>query len=86
MENTIATATAAMHQTGVAGLSSGPIVETIVYSIIGLVIYMIAFWLICKISPFSVRKEIEIDQNTSLGIIIGSVMIGLSIIISAAIR
>jgi uncharacterized membrane protein YjfL (UPF0719 family) len=87
MENTIAgVATATMQQPGVAGIASGPVIETIVYSIIGLVIYMIAFWLICKISPFSVRKEIEIDQNTSLGIIIGSVMIGLSIIISAAIH
>ena len=67
-------------------LSTNQILSTIVYSIVGLVIYMIAFWLITKISPFSVRKEIEIDQNTSLGIIIGSVMIGLSIIISAAIH
>ena len=68
----------------IAELSAGPILSTIVYSIIGLIIYMIAFWLICKISPFSVRKEIEIDQNTSLGIIIGSVMIGLSIIIASS--
>ncbi|MDD3146435.1 MAG: DUF350 domain-containing protein [Candidatus Riflebacteria bacterium] len=68
----------------IAELSAGPILSTIVYSVIGLVIYMIAFWLICKISPFSVRKEIEIDQNTSLGIIIGSVMIGLSIIIASS--
>jgi uncharacterized membrane protein YjfL (UPF0719 family) len=67
-------------------LALQPILSTIVYSVIGLVIYIIAFWLICKISPFSVRKEIEIDQNTSLGIIIGSVMIGLSIIIAAAIH
>lgn len=65
-------------------LSAGPILSTIVYSIIGLAMYMIAFWLICKISPFSVRKEIEIDQNTSLGIIIGAVMLGLSIIIASA--
>lgn len=70
----------------VMDLSTNQLLSTIVYSIVGLVIYLIAFWLITKISPFSVRKEIEIDQNTSLGIIIGSVMIGLSIIISAAIR
>lgn len=68
----------------IAELSAGPILSTIVYSVIGLVIYMIAFWLICKISPFSVRKEIEIDQNTSLGIIIGAVMLGLSIIIASS--
>ena len=68
-----------------ADIKVGQMVSTILYSIIGLVIYIIAFWAITKISPFSVRKEIEIDQNTSLGIIIGSVMIGLSIIIAAAI-
>ncbi|OGK08827.1 MAG: hypothetical protein A2W80_01530 [Candidatus Riflebacteria bacterium GWC2_50_8] len=65
-------------------LATGPILSTIVYSAIGLVMYLIAFWIICKISPFSVRKEIEIDQNTSLGIIIGAVMLGLSIIIASA--
>ncbi|GAB4280330.1 MAG: hypothetical protein Kow0029_24830 [Candidatus Rifleibacteriota bacterium] len=71
-------------ETKIAELTAGPIISTIVYSVLGLVMYMIAFWLICKISPFSVRKEIEIDQNTSLGIIIGAVMIGLSIIIASA--
>jgi putative membrane protein len=35
--------------------------------------------------PFSLRKEIEEDQNTALAIIIGSVIIGMSIIIAAAI-
>ncbi len=62
------------------------LISTIVYSFVGLGIYSVAFFIITKVAPFSVRKEIEIDQNISLGIIIGSVMIGLSIIISAAIR
>ena len=39
-----------------------------------------------KVAPFSVRKEIEEDQNTALGIIIGSMIIGLAIIIGAAIH
>ena len=59
------------------------IVSSLVYSGIGMVMFIIAFFIIVKISPFSVQKEIEEDQNTSLGIIIGSVMIGLSIIIAA---
>ena len=62
------------------------LVSTLIYSVIGLLLYGAAFFIITKICPFSVRKEIEIDQNTSLGIIIGSVMIGLSLIIAAAIR
>lgn len=61
------------------------IVSSLVYSSIGLIMFALAFFIIVKVAPFSVQKEIEEDQNTSLGIIIGSVVIGLSIIIAAAI-
>ena len=61
------------------------LVLSIVYSGVGVVVFALAFWLMVKITPFSIRKEIEEDQNTSLGVIIGSVLIGLSIIIAAAI-
>ena len=59
--------------------------STLVYSLIGSIIFGAVFWVIVKVSPFSIRKEIEVDQNTSLGIIIGSIMIALSIIIAEAI-
>ena len=39
--------------------------------LIGLVLFAWAFWVITKVAPFSVRKDIEEDQNTSLGIVIG---------------
>ena len=58
---------------------------TILYSGVGLVVFVTTLFVIVKISPFSVVKEIEEDQNTSLGIIIGSMMIGLALIIAAAI-
>ena len=45
----------------------------------------LAFWLMTKLSPFSIRKEIEEDQNIALGIIIAGVIIGIALIISAAI-
>ena len=54
-------------------------------SLMGIIIFAIAFALMVKVSPFSVKKEIEADQNTSLGIIYGSVFIALAIIISAAV-
>jgi uncharacterized membrane protein YjfL (UPF0719 family) len=38
------------------------------------------------VSPFSVKKEIEDDQNNALAIIIGALIIGISIIIAAAIN
>jgi len=60
-------------------------VNTAVFAAIGLAVFGLAFWLIVKIAPFSVKKEIEDDQNTSLAIIIAGVLIGISLIIAAAI-
>ena len=60
-------------------------VLTIIYSLLGLVFFGIGYLLFDKITPFSVRKEIEQDQNTALAIIIGAVIIGLAIIVAAAI-
>ena len=54
-------------------------------SIVGIIIFAITFWIMVKMSPFSVQKEIEVDQNTSLAILYGSVFISLSILISASI-
>ncbi len=60
-------------------------VLTLVYSFLGLVLFGIGFLIFEKVTPFSVRKEIEDDQNTAVAIIMGSVIIGLSIIVAAAI-
>lgn len=72
-----------------AGWGSG-LLHTVLVSLlfvgIGVLVFLIAFLLMTKISPFSVRKEIEEDQNTALAIVMGSVIIGLAIIIAAAIH
>jgi uncharacterized membrane protein YjfL (UPF0719 family) len=67
-------------------LEVGSILGALIYSLIGIVLFAIAFLVIVKIAPFSIRKEIEEDQNTSLGIIIGAVILGISMIISAAVQ
>lgn len=59
---------------------------TVGYTTFGIVIFAIAFWLMVKISPFSIRKELEADHNTALAVLMGAVIIGLSIIIAAAIH
>ena len=69
-----------------AELQLGPMIGTIVYSIIGIVIFYVAFVACERLTPFSIRKEIEEDHNTALAVIIGAGIIGLAIIISAAIR
>ena len=62
------------------------LLQVVALSVVGIVVFAITFWLMVKISPFSVKKEIEEDQNTSLAILYGSVFIALSILISAGIN
>jgi putative membrane protein len=60
-------------------------VSSAVFAGIGLAVFAAAFWIMTKLAPFSVRKEIEQDQNTALAVIMAGVIIGVSLIIAAAI-
>ena len=60
--------------------------NTVLFSFVGLIMFAIAFVLMEKLSPFPIRKEIEEDQNTALAIIMAAVMIGIALIISAALH
>jgi len=62
------------------------LIEVVGFSLVGIVVFGVAFFVIARISPFSLRKELEEDQNTALGVVLGSMIIGLSLIISAAIH
>jgi uncharacterized membrane protein YjfL (UPF0719 family) len=59
---------------------------SIAYSAIGILIFIVAYKLMEKVLPFKLDKELAEDQNTAVGILIGSIMIGLAIIIAAAIH
>ena len=62
------------------------LVPTVVYFLVGLVLFGFSVWLMDKVAPFSIRKEIEEDQNTSLGILMGNTLISLSIILAAVLK
>lgn len=66
-------------------LNPAILLSTVVYTMLGLLLFGISLWLVAKLAPFSVRKEIEDDQNTALGVMIGAMFIGIAIVISAAI-
>ncbi len=63
-----------------------PVLDSIFYSFIGTLVLLVFFWALEKLLPFSIKKEIEIDQNVGLGVVLGAFIIGIAMIISAAIR
>lgn len=60
------------------------LVTTLIFVFIGVVLFAITYGILGLLYP--IKKEIEEDQNTALGIVIGSIMIGIAIIIAAAIQ
>ena len=60
------------------------LVTTLLFVSIGLVFFAVAYFILSRM--FSIHKEIEEDQNVALGIVIGSIMIGIALIIAAAIQ
>ena len=62
------------------------LVTTLVFVVLGLIIFALAFLVIGIAAPFSVRKELEEDQNVALAIVIASVILGSALIIAAAIH
>ena len=56
------------------------IFSVIILSLTGIAVAAGAFFIITLFIPFSIKRGIEDDQNISLGIIIGAIIIGISII------
>jgi lysylphosphatidylglycerol synthetase-like protein (DUF2156 family) len=63
-----------------------PLALSLVFTVLGVALFAMAIWIIVKVCPFSVRKEIEEDQNISLAIIIGAIIMGIALIVAAAIH
>jgi len=59
------------------------VVTALVFVFIGVILFAVTYGVLGLIFP--IKKEIEEDQNTALGIVIGAIMIGVAIIIAGAI-
>ena len=60
------------------------VITTLIFVAIGIIFFAVAYGVLGLMFP--IRKEIEEDQNTALGIVIGSIMIGIAIIVASAIN
>jgi len=67
-------------------MNLGSLVNAIVYAALGIVIFVLAFFLIDRLTPYHLWKEIVEDKNVALAILIGAMSIGMCIIIAAAVH
>jgi putative membrane protein len=67
-------------------LSMKPILNSIIFSFIGIIILLIAYFIIEKITPENTWKEVAQNKNVAVAVVFGALIIGISMIISAAIH
>jgi putative membrane protein len=64
----------------------GYLLNAIVYAFLGILIFVVAFVVIDKMTPYHLWKEIVEDKNVALAVLIGAMSIGMCIIIAAAVH
>lgn len=67
-------------------VNSQYIVNSILFSVIGIVILVITFWVIEKLTPQNLVKEILEKQNTAVAIIAAATILAIAHIVAAAIH
>ena len=62
------------------------LVNSLIYSVVGLVVFCLGFVLIDKLTPYNLWEQLVKEKNIALAIVVGAVSIGLCMIISAAVH
>ena len=71
---------------GIEWLRPAAFLGSILYALIGVVIFWLCFWLIDKVTPADLWAEIVEKQNRALAMVVAAMCLGISIIVAAAIH
>lgn len=71
---------------GLEWLKPGAFLGSILYALIGVVVFWLSFIVIDKITPYDLWAEIVEKQNVALGLVVAAMSLGISIIVAAAIH
>lgn len=67
-------------------LKTGAFLSSIVYALVGVVIFWLSFIIIDKLTPHDLWGEIVEKRNMALALVVAAMCLGISIIVAAAIH
>jgi putative membrane protein len=67
-------------------LKASAVLGSILYALIGVIVFWLSFVIIDKMTPYKLWDEIIGKQNVALGIVVGAMALGISIIVAAAVH
>ena len=62
------------------------IAASILYALIGVIVFCLTFFIVDKLTPYNLWKELIENKNVALGIVVGLSALGICIIVAAAIH
>ena len=62
------------------------VINSVLYALLGVVIFCVTFVIVDKVTPFELWKELVEKQNTALAIVVGFAALGICVIVAAAIH
>ena len=71
---------------GFEWLKPGAFIGSIVFALIGVIVFWLSFVIIDKLTPYNLWEEIVEKQNMALGLVVAAMSLGISIIVAAAIH
>jgi len=67
-------------------ISLTALVNSLVYTVIGVVLFWVAFLVVDKLTPYDLWKELVEEKNVALAIVVGAMCLGIAVIVAAAIH
>jgi uncharacterized membrane protein YjfL (UPF0719 family) len=64
----------------------GSLLNALIYAVFGVFILVLSFWVLDKLTPFHLWKEVVEKQNVAIAILAGMMALGIAIIIASAVH
>jgi len=71
---------------GLEWLKPGVFIGSILFALVGVVVFWLCFLILDKLTPYRLWDELVEKQNVALGIVVGSMALGICLIVAAAIH
>lgn len=71
---------------GIEWLKPGVFFGSMLFALIGVLVFWISFIVVDKLTPYDLWEEIVEKQNVALAIVVGSMCIAIGLIVSAAVH
>jgi len=71
---------------GIECMKPGIFVGSILFALIGVLVFWVCFIIVDKLTPYDLWKEIIEEKNVALAIVVGAMCIAIGLIVSAAVH